>query len=169
MIIISDTSPINYLVLIGEINILAKLFGRVLIPAAVLAEFHHPGTPKQVTDWADSSPAWLEVHTASPAFLAQVKKLGAGEREAIALALELQANAVLIDERKGTKEARINKLLVLGTLAILERAGEMEYLDFPTALTQLRQTNFRFPPPDVMQQMLDRDTLRKQSKGTPQT
>ena len=169
MIIISDTTPINYLVLIDEIDILEKLFGRVLIPEAVFAEFHNPGTPKQVTDWADSSPVWLEVRTASPAFIAQVKKLGAGEREAIALAIELQANAVLIDERKGTKEARKNNLLVLGTLAILERAGEKEYLDFPTALTQLRQTNFRFPPPDVIQQMLDRDTLRKQSKGTSQT
>lgn len=94
--------------------------------------------------------------------------MGAGERGAIALAIELQANAVLLDERKGTKEARKNNLLVLGTLAILERAGEKEYLDFPTALTQLRQTNFRFPPPVVIQQMLDRDSLRKQSKGTPQ-
>ncbi len=167
MIIISDTTSINYLVLIGEIHILEKLFGRVIIPDAVFVEFHNPGTPQLVTNWADSSPAWLEVRTASPTFIAQVKKLGAGEREAIALAIELQANAVLIDERKGTKEARKNNLLVLGTLAILERAGEMEYLDFPTALALLRQTNFRLPPSDIIQQMLDRDTLRKQRKGTP--
>ena len=57
MIIISDTTPINYLVLIGEIDVLEKLFGRVIIPQAVFDEFHNPGTPDPVRDWAGSAPA----------------------------------------------------------------------------------------------------------------
>ena len=58
-----------------------------------------------------------------------VKKPWAGEREAIALAIELRANAVLVDERKGTKEARQKNIIVLGTLAVLERAAERGLLD----------------------------------------
>jgi predicted nucleic acid-binding protein len=60
MIIVSDTSPINYLVLIGEIEILQKLAGQVIIPRAVYHELQDPHTPKQVKDWIDSAPTWIE-------------------------------------------------------------------------------------------------------------
>jgi predicted nucleic acid-binding protein len=48
MIIVSDTSPINYLVLIREIELLPKLFGEVVIPQAVLDELKQEGTPEAV-------------------------------------------------------------------------------------------------------------------------
>jgi predicted nucleic acid-binding protein len=57
MIIVSDTSPINYLVLIGEIEILRKLAGQVIIPQSVYHELQDPKTPQQVKDWIDSDPA----------------------------------------------------------------------------------------------------------------
>lgn len=164
MIIVSDTTPLNYLVLIDEVEILERLFGRVFIPPAVFAEFHNEGTPDKVREWADSNPSWLEVKSASDSFIRQVKNLGAGEREAIALALELNAQALLIDERKGTKEARQKSIPVLGTLAILEKAAENGLLDFTSALHSLQQTNYRFPPTEVMQQLIDRDKLRKEQK-----
>ena len=53
MIIVSDTSPINYLVLIGEIEVLQKLAGQVIIPQAVYRELQDPHTPQQVKDWLD--------------------------------------------------------------------------------------------------------------------
>ncbi len=44
MIVVSDTSPLNYLVLIGAIDVLPKLFGEVYAPPAVIQEFQHPRT-----------------------------------------------------------------------------------------------------------------------------
>lgn len=56
MIIVSDTSPINYLVLIQEIELLPKLFGEVVIPQAVLDELKQTGTLEAVKNWIDSKP-----------------------------------------------------------------------------------------------------------------
>ena len=53
MIIVSDTTPINYLVLIGEIDLLEKLYRRVIVPQAVVHELHHPRTPAVVTNWLE--------------------------------------------------------------------------------------------------------------------
>ena len=48
MIVVSDTSPLNYLLLIREEGVLQPLFGRVIVPRAVLAELNHPATPALV-------------------------------------------------------------------------------------------------------------------------
>jgi predicted nucleic acid-binding protein len=61
VIIVADTTPIHYLSLIGEVEILKELFGRVIIPQAVFDELHRNRTPQLVKDWIDSQPAWLEV------------------------------------------------------------------------------------------------------------
>jgi predicted nucleic acid-binding protein len=61
MVIVADTSPINYLVLIEQIDILPRLYMRVLIPPAVLDELKHAAAPSQVRKWTESHPAWLEV------------------------------------------------------------------------------------------------------------
>ena len=60
MIVVSDTSPLNYLVLIGHVEILPTLFGRVLVPPAVMAELQQSGTPEPVRRWAGMPPGWLE-------------------------------------------------------------------------------------------------------------
>ncbi len=161
MIIISDTSPINYLVLTGDIGILETLFKRVLIPQAVFGEMQHPKTPQPVKDWLDNPPSWLEVKQAADPFFTPSKRLGHGEREAIALAIELSADAILIDDRDGTQEARKNGLIALGTVNILERAAEKNLLDLPEAIDRLKQTSFRFPPADLLDAMFERDRQRK--------
>ena len=51
MIAVSDTSPICYLILIGEIDILPRLFDQVLVPQAVLTELRHVDAPEPVRDW----------------------------------------------------------------------------------------------------------------------
>jgi predicted nucleic acid-binding protein len=60
-VIVSDTSPIRYLVLIGEASLLEQLYGRILIPLAVYAELQQPQTPDVVRAWAQAVPAWVEV------------------------------------------------------------------------------------------------------------
>src|SRR5580658_6537107 len=61
MVVVADTSPINYLVLIEQIDLLTRLYTRILIPPAVLAEIKHPIAPKPVRDWACDPPKWLEI------------------------------------------------------------------------------------------------------------
>ena len=161
MIIISDTSPINYLILTGDIEILEKLFGRVVIPLAVFSELQHAKAPQPVKDWIVQAPAWLEVKQAAEALFTPSRKLGNGEREAIALAMELKADAVLIDDRDGTQEAREQSLIALGTVSVLERAAEKDLLDLPAAIDRLSQTSFRFPPVEIIEAMLERDRKRK--------
>jgi len=61
MVVVADTSPINYLILIAQIELLKQLYTRILIPPAVVAELKHPIAPKPVRDWADNAPEWVEV------------------------------------------------------------------------------------------------------------
>lgn len=161
MIIISDTTPINYLVLISEIDLLEKLYKRVIVPQAVVQEFHHPNTPPSVHSWINNPPAWIEIRSAT--VLDPTINLGAGETEAISLAIELAADYLLIDERKARKLATARGFAVTGTLNILEFAAIQEMVDLPTAMAKLQQTTFRAPA-DLVQMLLDQDTLRKQAK-----
>jgi predicted nucleic acid-binding protein len=164
MIIVADTSPINYLVLIDAIDILKALFGRVVIPPAVLGELQHEKAPTEVRAWIGACPDWLEVRQVDLSLLTPQRGLGDGEREVMALAVELNADAVLMDDRDGTQVARRNNIIVFGTFALLDKAAESEFLDFPAAIARLAQTTFRFPPAAVVTAMLERDAQRKQTE-----
>jgi predicted nucleic acid-binding protein len=143
MIVVSDTSPLNYLVQIGADAVLPSLFGQVLTPPEVLAEMGHAKAPAAVSAWARQPPAWLEVR--SPQAKADFPGLGPGESAAIALAQECRADAILIDERDGTAVARELGLVVTGTLAVLCLAAERGLLSLAVAFAALRQTTFRGP------------------------
>jgi predicted nucleic acid-binding protein len=56
MIVVSDTSPLNYLILIESIQVLPAIFGRVYAPSAVVAELSHPRSPEVVRSWASKPP-----------------------------------------------------------------------------------------------------------------
>jgi predicted nucleic acid-binding protein len=100
-LVIADTGPINYLVLIDHIGILPALFGKVILPGAVHDELCNVDTPEAVRRWIANAPEWIEIrHSASPAVFSE---LGAGESEAITLALELHADLLLMDDRRGVK------------------------------------------------------------------
>jgi predicted nucleic acid-binding protein len=145
-VVVTDTTPLNYLVLIGQIDILPQLFTQVLVPAAVMTELRHPEAPATVRTWANvPTPHWLEIREPK-ALEPALEFLGPGERAAIALAQETGADALLIDERTGRREAERRHLRVIGTLAVLEEAGRRGLLDFGAALEQLRQTSFRLSP-----------------------
>jgi predicted nucleic acid-binding protein len=161
MIVISDTSPINYLILTGEIDILEKLFSHIIVPQAVFRELQHAKTPQRVKDWITNAPSWIEVKQADASLFTPSKRIGDGEREAIALAIELKADAVLIDDRDGTQEARRHSLIAVGTVNLLERAAQKGLIDLPETLERLSQTSFRLPPSEILDAMLERDRKRK--------
>ena len=74
-------------------------------------------------------------------------ELGAGEREAVSLALEVHADLLLIDERAGRKEAEARHIAVAGTLAVLLQASIRGYIDFPETMKQLHRHGFGTSPP----------------------
>lgn len=130
--------------MIGQIEVLPALFGTVLVPSAVHQELQQPGTPAEVRSWIAGSPPWLlpkRVSVIDPSL-----DLDAGETQAIALAEEVGADLLLMDERKGSREARKRGLQTAGTLAILDRADLAGLLDFETALAKLNATNFHLSP-----------------------
>ncbi len=158
MIIVSNTTPLHYLILIGEQNLLPTLFGRVLIPPSVVIELQRPETPEAVRNWIGAIPSWLEVR--SPSTIDQSLNLGAGEREAISLAQEMGADHILLDDKKARNAALARGLNVLGTLNILDDAAEQGLLDLPDAINRLRLTNFRVSE-TLLQEILRRDAARK--------
>ena len=145
MLIVSDTTPLHYLIILNRAEILPRLFGEIVIPEAVLLEMKHERTPEIVRLWIESLPAWIKIENASPQSLEKIGGLGRGESEAIALALEQKADALLMDDRKAIREARKNNLTVITTLALLELAAIKNLIDFAEILSQLEQTTFRFP------------------------
>ena len=103
MIVVSDTTPINYLILIECETILPKLLSQVVVPEEVLIEMQNYRAPKAVRFWALSPPNWVLSKRAH--ILEVISGLGAGENAAINLALEIGADAVLTDDRRGIREA----------------------------------------------------------------
>jgi predicted nucleic acid-binding protein len=92
-VIISNTTPINYLVLIDQINVLRHLYAHVMIPQAVFGELQDEGTPGKVKAWVASHPEWLEVRTVSAPLDPMLASLDVGEREAISLVLRFTINS----------------------------------------------------------------------------
>jgi predicted nucleic acid-binding protein len=86
-LVIADTSPINYLLLIGHVDILPALFDRVILPAAVWDELKHPKAPPAVRNWVAAPPPWVDVRPSSPFQDATLEALDAGEGAAIVLAI----------------------------------------------------------------------------------
>jgi predicted nucleic acid-binding protein len=146
MIVVADTTPINYLILIEEIHVLPKLYGRVVIPLAVREELLRPRTPGAVRAWMESLPVWLEVQTASGASDPALARLDAGERSAITLAEELGADQLIVDDAFARRIAEARGLSVIGTIGVLREAGERGLVDLATAFQRLQLTSFHVSP-----------------------
>ena len=141
MIVVADTSPINYLVQIGEPDLLHRLYREVIVPAAVVRELRAAKTPEVVRAWIEQAPFWVRI--ADPVELLEgLSFLDAGEHQAISLAIRLQADLLLIDEQTGRREARRLNLGVTGTLGVLKASAEAGYLNLANALERLSRTNF---------------------------
>jgi predicted nucleic acid-binding protein len=163
MIVVSDTSPLHYLVLIDQVEVLPRLFDRVIVPPAVISELSRPQTPVPVRLWTASHPQWLEIGI--PTAVLEHAGLGVGEREAISLAGEIPAEAVLIDDRDAVREARRRGFTVVGTLAILDEAASRSFIsNLPETIERLvKHTNFRMNQTTeaIIRSMLQRDSDRK--------
>lgn len=142
MIVVSDTSPINYLVQIDLIDLIPRLYSRAFIPSAVLAELLHPKSPPPVAGWAADLPEWIvvrEITTTAP----PVEGLHQGEWEAISLAEAIQARILLTDDFRARSAAHARGIATVTTLLVLDAAADRGWIQFADALRRLLQTNFR--------------------------
>ena len=144
MIVVADASPLNYLIQIESANILHALFGRVLVPGAVMEELRHLRAPSKVKSWLSETPVWIEVRAVKIPQEEALPELDLGEREAILLAQETHADLLLIDEKHGRAEAKRRGITTTGTLGVLLAAGARGMLDAEASLERLiSDTTFR--------------------------
>jgi predicted nucleic acid-binding protein len=163
-VVVADTSPLNYLLLIGEVDLLLHLYGRVLVPDMVVSELRDSEAPPAVRAWASRLPSWVDVRS-TPASIEQLERLDEGERAAILLA-EAQPPPVLllIDDADGRAEAERRRLPFTGTLGVLRAARLRHLVDLAVALTRLKRTNFRCPAV-LIEELLAEDAGRMRVKG----
>lgn len=151
MTVVADTGPINYLVLIGEPDVLYALYGGVLLPDAVRLELMNRAAPAAVREWISNPPTWVEIRAVEvPAGL---DDLHPGERAAIRLAQEARAELLLLDEKRGRQAARQLGLPVLGTLGVLLDGAQRGLVSLPSSIERLKSTNFRISA-DVLRRIL---------------
>jgi predicted nucleic acid-binding protein len=156
-IVVSDTTPLNYLILIGEVGVLPLLFEKVFVPPAVVQELKHPKAPAAVSLWASSPPAWVEIRVPQNELN---QWIGKGENEAISLALELSGATLLVDDMKAKTAAESRGLVTLGTLAILDLADGAGIIDFESAVARLQATSF-YLEESLLEPMLAKVRTRK--------
>ena len=142
MIVVADTTPLNYLVQIDEVQILPHLFGSVLIPVGVIQELRADGAQAMVCSWANDLPARVVVAEAHAFVLNSLPKLGRGESEAIAVALSLGADIAVIDDGPARRLAKARGLAVAGTLGLLKEAADEGLLDFRRSVERMRELGF---------------------------
>lgn len=125
MIVVSNTSPISNLAAIGQLGLLQQLYSNVIIPTAVYQELlNSGGTEPGIL--AVQTLDWIQTLAVTNLALLQTlqNNLDMGEAEAIALAVELNAGRLIIDERRGRNEAIRAGLQVTGLLGILLAAKQ---------------------------------------------
>ncbi len=160
-LVVADTGPLNYLVLIEAIDVLPKLFEQILVPAAVYDELAHADAPAPVRAFIAQKPAWLEVRPNPDRSDddATYRALDEGERAAIALARSIGADLILMDDRAGVAVAYRHGLTVTGTVGGLDLAARRRLLDL-ASFAKLRATNFRYPP-EIMEALLAQHREKK--------
>lgn len=138
MIVVSNSSPLISLGAIGRLELLHELFGEVWIPLAV---------QREVRTIEISTKLWIRPQDVQRGLLARAleSELDRGEAEAITLAVEMEADLLLMDERRGRRSASRFGLTVLGALGVVtqaKRKGLVERVE-PILLDLRHKAGFR--------------------------
>lgn len=142
MIVVCDTSPICYLLLIGEIELLPQLYGQVLIPQVIQNELADKRSPTVVQTWISQPPEWLVIQRVDVVSNGDLDNLDLGERDAIML-VAIGADLIIVDDLLARQMASSLNLRVTGLLGVLDKAGRQKLVNFPEAIARLQQTTFR--------------------------
>ena len=157
MIVVSDTTAVNYLILTEHVGVLHDLYDVVIIPEALQRELTCAAAPEKVRLWMAQKPVWLEVH---PAEHVTISSLDQGEAETLALAQAIGADLVLMDERRGRAAAAEMHLAVTGVVGIMAQAADAELIVLRDALEALQRTSYRISD-TLIAAALERDRTRR--------
>jgi predicted nucleic acid-binding protein len=143
MIVICDSSPIVALAILNQLDLLDRLFEKVVVPFRVFKELivSNKLESKNIAAWAKDK----VVETKDKRLMLAFNMiLDAGESEAISLYWEKKADFLLIDEKKGRKIAIYNGIKVIGTLGVLLLSKQKGFLTaIKPSLDLLQQSNIR--------------------------
>lgn len=144
-VVVSDTSVLCYLALIGRLDVLQALFQEVVIPRAVLQGCLHLGAPESLRSaMSPKLPAYFTVIDDDPEPLPETASLDAGEAAAITIAWQNRTDSLLLlDEKRGRTVAAVLGLRMRGVLGIVTECHRRGLLDFDATITVLRQHGFR--------------------------
>ena len=151
-LVVADTGPINYLILVDAIDLLPTEFNTIVVPTAVYRELCDPGAPMAVRAWIANIPNWLEVRP-DPDHRSNDPAEMALDGAVIALAAAISADLILIDDRAGAAVAYRRGFTVTGTLGVLDLGARRGLIDLARAFERLRATNFRYRP-EIMDTLL---------------
>ena len=138
--VVSDTGPLIALTQIDRLDLLRRLFGKIIIPPAVRAEIQD-----EISVAALTAADWITVQPTRDTLAAQLLREGldAGESAAIILAKELGADLVLLDDRAAARKARALGLPVIGTLGVLLLGKRTNHLStIKPLMDNLREHDF---------------------------
>jgi predicted nucleic acid-binding protein len=156
MSVVSNTTPLNYLILIERVELLAALYEGVVVPEAVFGELTSESAPYSVREWTLNKPDWLSVQTTPATTDDDLALIQIGELQAIVLAQQIQSEFIILDDRQARRVARDRGLKVIGTLGILTTAAERGLINLRDALEDLKKTNFRVSS-SMLESLSDRD------------
>jgi predicted nucleic acid-binding protein len=140
MIVVADSGPLHYLILLEQIELLRRFYGQVLVPEPVASELSAAAAPAVVREWITKPPTWVDVRPVTPDAISMITDdLDLGERAAIALAETMHADLLLIDEAAGRAEAKRRHLRVTGTLGVLRSGAEQGLVNVQTCSSDSRQ------------------------------
>lgn len=143
MIVVADSGPLHYLILLEQVDLLRRFYGQVLVPEPVASELSAAEAPGIVREWITKPPTWVDVRPVTPEAVSTITDdLDLGERAAIALAETVHADLLLIDEAAGRAEAKRRHLRVTGTLGVLRAGAEQGLVNVPDLLERLETTSF---------------------------
>jgi predicted nucleic acid-binding protein len=144
-LVITDTTPIITLSLVGKLDLLQQLYGEVLVPPAVYAEVIAGGR-RRTGVLEIQAATWLrETQLPDPTRADLLADLDRGEAEAIALAQVLGADLLIIDERLGRRHAQRLGLTITGTLGVLLRAKNQGFIsEIGSLIEEMRKGGIRF-------------------------
>ena len=146
MIVVSNTTPLIGLASIQRFELLQQLFGEVYIPQAVYAESVIAGSGEGSAKREVSGATWIKVVNVQDRLAVDVllDELDLGEAEAIVLARELNADWVLMDERKARRKLTQLGINKIGTLGILLKAKQERLIEIIRPdIEKLQQQSFR--------------------------
>ena len=175
--VVSNASPLIYAAKIGFLEALRKLYGKILLPPAVYNEVVEKGVERKAADALIIEEAvmkgYLQVVELNERAKAEIKILtkmqdiSVGEAEAIALAKQVKAELLIIDERSGTIVARVWGIKTVGLLGIIIEAmyqGIITFEKLKTYYNRVIETEFRLKHRDYVKAMKQAEKVWRKMK-----